>query len=188
MGIAWGIGGFVEGKFVLRHEYKYFLEQMKLPNKIYHQITEKGKTQYVVKTVTIIPDNLPGWSPRNSPERDIPVLKDYHDFVRAYIELHTCLDYCLSYSTRDGKIYKYKHFRMRIYGNSILIQSINNLLHENCGTNAKSLQKTPNKTTKYIAYTSLGELTNIFDWIDGSPRFEPFWQNVDEKLSNPVIR
>ena len=188
MGIAWGIGGFAEGRFILRHEDKYFLEQMKLPNKIYHQITGKGKLQYVVKSETITPDDLPGWSPRNSSERDIPILKDYHDFVRAYIELHTCLDYCLSHSTRDGKIYKYKRFRMRIYGNDILIQSINNLLHENCGANLKSPQKTPNQTTKHIAYTSLDELTDIFNWIDDTPRFEPFWQDVNQKLHHPKIK
>lgn len=186
MGIIWGIGGFAEGRFILRHKDKYFLEQMHLPNTIYSQITARGKMQYVLKTKGVTPADIPGWSARNASERNVPILDDYRDFLRAYIELHGCLDYCIAY-TREKSKHKYKKLRLRIYGNNILIQSINAILHENCFVGLKSIQKTANDTTKYISYTSYNELLKIFEWIDGYPHYEPFWADVDKKLRQPII-
>lgn len=186
MGIIWGIGGFAEGRFILRHKDIYFLEQMNLRNKIYQQLTAKGKIQYVLKTSSIAPGDIPGWSARNASERNIPILNDYKGFMRAYIELHGCLDYCIAY-TREKSKHKYKKLRLRIYGNNILIQSINAILHENCSVGLKSAQKTINDTTKYISYTSYNELLKIFEWIDGCPRHEPFWADIDKKLRQPII-
>lgn len=185
MGIVWGIGGFAEDRFICRHKERYFLEKLQTGNTIYPQ-TSKGKTQYVLKTRAITLDDLPGWTARNASERDIPLLDDYKDFLRAYIELHGCLDYHIGYKRKD-KSQKYKHLRLRIYGNNILIQSANILLHENCCVGLKSIQRTVNDTTKYISYAAFEEILRIFEYIDGCPRFQPFWDDIDAKLRQPYI-
>lgn len=190
LGILWSIGSYNEKEnvFTIRHRNKYFLEQLKLyfDNSIYIQKSKTGD-QYVFKTRMIDIEQLKelGWTERNSDQRDLPILNDYKDFLRAYIELHSCLDYCVAYRKKP-RYDKYYRLRLRIYGNMILIQSINKILNQYVGVGLKKEQKTINDKTYYIAYTSLQEIQAIYSWVIGEPCCKQIWEEIDKKLQNPI--
>ena len=188
LGIIWSIGSFQDNRFVFRYSDRYFLEQIQkyCNNSIYEQVGTSDKTQYVLKTASITPDDLPGWTERNSERRDIPMLDDYKDFMRAYFEIHSCLDYCTTYNNFSKNKEKYYRLRLRVYGNYILIQSVNNILAEQCRVKPKSIQYVHNNKTAYVQYTALDEITAIFNWLTGEPYNSKYWQDVDYKLRNPV--
>jgi len=187
LGIIWSIGSFQDNRFVFRHQDKYFLEQIQkyCNNNIYKQVGTSGKIQYVLKTISITPSDLPGWTERNSGQRDVPILDNYKDFLRAYFEIHSCLGYCTAYRFKRKKE-KYYKIRLRVYGNYVLIHSINNILSEECKVQSKSVQYVYNEKTAYIQFTALNEITAIYDWLTGEPYNSKYWQDVDYKLRNPV--
>lgn len=192
LGIIWGIGSYQEDRFVFRHKAKHFLEQIQkyCNNETYSQVGTSGKTQLVLKTSAFSTGDFPGWTERNSDQRDVPVLDDYKDFLRAYFELHSCLDYCTAYYYYGRKVpEKYKKLRLRVYGNRVLIESINNILAQECRVKIKSVQDVKlNNKTSYLQYTALGEIPDIYNWLSGNPSHEPFWEDVDKKLRVPIIR
>ena len=190
LGIVWSIGSYQEDRFIFRHKDKYFLEQIQkyCDNSTYSQTTGKGKLQYVLKTAAFSPEDFPGWIDRNAEQRNLPALDDYKDFLRAYFELHACLGYCTAYSNYGRKNqHKYYKLRLRIYGNYILIMSINKILLEQCGAKLKSMQYSDNNKTACLSYTSLDEIISITDWLTGQPKHEAYWLNVDKKLKIPTI-
>jgi hypothetical protein len=184
LGIIWGFGSYTVTDMTFRHKDRYFIEQIQrlTDSQIQYQV-DAGKPQYKLKTALFDIAQLEqlGWSHRNAEQRDIPTLDDYRDFLRAYIELHSSLDYCTSYTKSRQKYYR---LRLRIYGNKILIQSINNVLREH-GCQLKAIQRTVNDTTVYIAYTALDEIKAIYNYISGSPCHSDYWQDVDTKLRAP---
>lgn len=190
LGILWSIGTYnqEENSFTIRHKNRYFLEQLKsyFDSSIYPQKSRTG-TQYALKTCLINIEQLQniGWTERNAEQRDLPILEDYKDFLRAYIELHSCLDYCTGYK-RHNKHEKYYRLRLRIYGNRILIQSINNILHQYIGIGSKKEQPTTNNKTFYIAYTSFEEIQSIYNWVTGSHYCNEIWIDIDKKLKEPI--
>jgi len=153
---------------------------------MYQQSGITGKPQYVLKTNVFTPNDLPGWTERMAEQRNIPILTDYKDFLRAYFELHSRLDYCVAYRRKD-KQSKYMKLRLRVYGNYILIQSINSILNEQCGVGSKKAQWTNlNEKTSYLAYTAYDEIIEIFNWLTGTPYCEEYWRDVDQKLKEPI--
>lgn len=190
LGIIWSIGTFQENRFIFRYRNKYFLEQIQryCNNSTYKQTGRTGKPQYVLKTVSFTPDNFKGWTERNAEQRNIPILTDYKDFLRAYFEIHSCLDYCTSYYNRGrNKGLKYKRLRLRVYGNYIIIESINNILKQECKVGGKKVQWVNiNDKTAYLQYTAYDEITTIYDWLTGKPRHKEFWNDIDLKLKIPI--
>ncbi len=189
LGIIFSIGSIAEGRLIFRHKYRYFLEQIQAicGNTIYEQ-ENKGKPQYVMKTRSFDIDELKqyGWEERNAEQRNIPTLDNCSDFLRAYIELHGALDYSTRYMNRS-KRERYRGLRLRIYGNYIIINSINNILHRYVKTNLKTSQLNINGKTAILYYTSFKEIDAIVNYISGTPCFKEFWQDVDMKLKKPVI-
>mgnify|MGYP000966075934 CR=1 FL=1 len=106
LGIIFGIGSITEGRLIFRHKDRYFLEQIQAfcSNTIYKQ-EKKGKPQYVLKTRVFNIDELKqyGWEERNAEQRNIPILEDYSDFLRAYVELHGSFDYSTRYMSRNKR-------------------------------------------------------------------------------------
>jgi len=192
LGILWGIGSWIEEDrvFILRHRNKYFLEQIKkyTDSIIYEQKSRTG-IQYVLKIFNFDINSLVnlGWSERNSEVRVMPVLDDYKDFLRVYIELHGCLDYSLRYKKKDKSV-KYKGLRLRIYGNKGIVEDINRILSEKCGVGVKTIQgvKSNNKTF-YVAYASFVEIDRIYNWIFDYPYCKEYWDEVEGKMREPVI-
>lgn len=190
LGILWSIGTYNqdEQSFTIRHKNKYFLEQLQpyFDSSIYPQKARTG-TQYVLKTCLIDIEQLQnlGWTERNANQRDLPILEDYRDFLRAYIELHSSLDYCTGYK-RKPRNEKYYRLRLRIYGNKILIQSINRMLNKFVGVGSKKEQSTSNDKTFYIAYTSFEEIQSIYDWATGNLCCNEIWIDIDKKLKEPI--
>lgn len=186
LGIIFSIGSVSEGRLIFRHKSKYFLEQIQAlcKNKIYKQ---DGRTsiQYALKTTYFNIERLRGigWTDRNSDIRHLPQLNNYKDFLRAYIELHSVLDYCTKYKNKNEK---YKALRLRIYGNKELIREVDDILNVRAGVGLKSPQILHNNKTAYIAYTSLGEIKSIFTYIKGKPCFKEFWKDVESKFNSPT--
>ena len=54
--------------------------------------------------------------------------------------------------------------RLRIYGNYLLIEDMNNIISQHTGLPLKSIQKTNNNITKTLYYQSKSILP-IIDWI-----------------------
>lgn len=187
LGIIFSIGSVQEGRLVFRHKHRYFLEQVQAlcKNQIYEQKSRTG-IQYVLKTSYFDIENLRamGWSGRNSSVRHLPMLKDYRDFLRAYIEIHSTLDYSTRHKNRGEK---YKALRLRIYGNKEMVEDITNTLNTYAGVGLKSPQVLPNNKTAYVAYTSLNEIKGIFAYAEGEPCFEWLWDNIKGKLNNPIL-
>ena len=186
LGIIWAIGCYTDGRMVLRHKNKYFLEQLQPlfqnKNEIYSQIS-KDNTQYILKSTKFYIDYLQklGWESRFSKNRSIPILEDYTDFLRGYIECHGTFDYCTAYSSKK----KYYRLRFRLYGNLFLIEQIENILNRDFGLAPKKIQTLQNKKSGYIAYTNLGELHKIMRTFEGEPCLKSFWSRANEKLKNP---
>lgn len=192
LGIIFGCGSFITEngtkRFVARHKDRYFLEQIEnlfCNNKIgFREIG--NKRYYILKSSKFDYDSLiaMNYRSRNNNERYLPVLEDYKDFLRAYVELHGSWDYCTSYKKRQ----KYYRLRLRIFGNQSIINEINQVFRDEVGVGLKSLQGVKiNNTTSYIAYTSLSELQAIRDYLYDIPYFEKYWHDVDCKISNPQI-
>lgn len=191
LGIFWGIGSYVkeEDAVTFKDRRKHFVKIMEsiTDSNMYEQITSKGKIQYVLKSCMFDINSfiLNGWTERKAKVRDIPPLEEYNDFLRAYIELHSSLDYSIRYSR--NKKNKWKSLRFRIYGNWQLIDSVNNILNTNIGVTLKTPQKASNEVTKILNYTSLKEIKNIFNWLtDNREYHNEYWDDVDIKLKNPT--
>ena len=190
LGIFWSIASISGQTTTIRHNDNYYLEEISkvLDNKIYCQIV-KNKSQYVLKSTIVDIDSFKAnnWTERNSKERELPKLESYEDFLRAYIEIHSCLDYSTRYRKKPKKE-KYKGLRLRIYGNWKLINNINSIFNKELGLKPKSPQKTQNDTTKYISFASQGEINQIFEFINGFPRNDKLWKEFEYKLENPMIK
>jgi hypothetical protein len=108
LGIIWSIGTYSqeENSFTIRHKNKYFLEQLQpyFDSSIYPQKSRTG-TQHVLKTCLINIEQFQniGWTERNAEQRNIPILEDYRDFLRSYLELHSRLDYCTGYKRHNKR-------------------------------------------------------------------------------------
>jgi len=186
LGIIWSIGSYQENRFVFKHRDRYYLEQIqkRFGNTIYEQIGTTGKSQFVLKTAQLKPEDLYGWSERNAQKRDIPGLTRYNDFLRAYFEIHSALGYHTAYGRKKQK--KYKRLRLRVYGNYFLIKSMNDILSDS-KADRKSIQRVnSNNTTAYLQYTSLNEIIAILNWITGNPCNKEFWDDIDRKISEPI--
>ena len=191
IGIIWSLVSLTEdNRICFRHNQKYFIESLTkyFKNNIYLQQRSKTKPdiQYVLKTNQLdIPSLMEyGWTERNSNIRNIPIMSDYKDFLRAYIEIHGVLNYAIRY--RKDKT-KYKKLRLRIYGNINLIKSINQILSINTSVTIKSLEILKNSKTSILNYQLLDEIKSIFLYLQGQPYCKEYWDDINEKLNNPII-
>lgn len=194
LGILWAIGGDNGECFYLRSKYKEVIKEIRdyfgMDNAVIEGISNTG-VQYKLKIFGDIRWNILetlnnyGWCSRNADQRNIPILENYQDFLRSYIELHSELDYSTRY-TRNKKR-KYKALRLRIYGNKVLIQSINQIFHDVIGVGLKRCHILGNDKTAVLHYQSLQEIEQIYKWLDGEPCLEEYWNEMYEKLTNPKI-
>lgn len=194
LGIIWALGSNTDiNRFSFRHKERYFLERLSpyFNNKIYHQNRTKKSDdmQYVLKVSGVDLQYLHdmGWTKRTADRRNLPELPDYRDFLRAYIEIHSSLDYSTRYS-REKQRYKYRSLRLRIYGNVNLNESINRILAQEARCTFKSVQVLSNGKTSILNYTSAREIEDIFSYLHDTPSFEKFWEDVRHKLDNPILR
>ncbi len=186
LGIIWSIGSYddIDNRILFRHQNKYFLEQLNIfENTIYPQKARTG-IQYCLKTCLLDIEKLKeiGWTERNTKQRNLPILNDYKDFLRSYFEIHSKFGWQTTYTRKKQKYYRIK---LRVYGNEVLIESINNLLSELRIIEKKKIQNTTNETTKYLSLTDLEELIKLFEYLDGEPKCQEYWNEVDYYMKNP---
>jgi len=190
LGILWAIANYdpTDNYLLCRYQVRYFLEQIQLlrPTLQIQESQSRTGPQYRLKMSGLSLDELfqLGWTPRNANERNVPPLDDYRDFLRAWIEIHGRVKYG---SHPEHK--ELKKIKMQIYGNRILMQSINNILVEYAGVAPKKLSSaTPNHgKTSILAYQSAAEIERVLWYIEGDPCYVPFWDAAFEMVRNPVI-
>ena len=193
LGVIWGLGSWVESDnvMVFRHKDKHFIKTLNnyFDKGTYSQEV-KNYTQYVLKVYDFEIDRLVklGWSNRNADIRELPIISDYKGFTRAYIELHSKLDYSTRYRRKPRKG-KYKALRLRVYGNKNLIEGINGVFNKYCGCTLKTIQNLKlNNKTFYVAYASYKEIESIYDWLWSKELYnKQYWDDVEEKLKTPVL-
>ena len=111
LGILYSVGTYLpsEHRFVIRHKDKHYIDILTPVFKT-NPYTQNSRTQiqYVLKSSTsqnLNPynniNNLSNWSSYNSEIKTIPILSDYKDFLRAYIEIHSTLDYSTRYKNKN---------------------------------------------------------------------------------------
>jgi hypothetical protein len=101
------------------------------------------------------------------------------------MELHATFSFQIRYKDKKNKEGKYYCTRLRIYGNTKLIEQINEILSLKVGISKHSLQPAPNEKTFYLQLTSLEEIRKIVEYIDSSPRSPEWWELTEQYISNP---
>jgi len=189
LGILWSVGTYDGERFVVRHKDRYYPDRIAayLGNTVYEQMrTHKpGDNDFVIKSSGINLKQLygMGWTDRSDDVRHLPVLDDYMDFIRAYTEIHSSLDY----STRHSRYKtKYKSLRLRIYGNTELISDINRILTQSAGVSLKAPQVLDNNKTAVLYYQRAAEVRAVYDWLSGDPCNSSYWDDVKHKLDQPT--
>lgn len=184
LGILWGTMAKWEEGYWVRHRDKWYIDTIRDYFNITAVVQEvKSSTgiQYrlkIVKTdiVNYFTDILYNydWKPRNSQERPYPSgsLND-RGFIRAWVELHNSIDIRQA-KHRDGNYYPQK--RLRIYGNWLLLEEINNILSSATGLQLRTLQKTTNEITKILYYQG----KNVLPVVN--------WLYDRAEIWNPVVR
>lgn len=61
------------------------------------------------------------------------------------------------------------------------------MLYKEAKVPPKTVQVLDNDKTAILYYTSLPQIESIFKYIEGTPCFDKYWDNVYEKLANPKI-
>ena len=131
LGIIYSIGSYIpsENIFTIRHKDKHYVNTISTSVKStpYKQ-PYNNSIQYVIKISNYKPDL---WNTHLSDERQIPRLKDYSDFLRAYIEIHSKLDYSTNY-TRKFNTMNLWLFIIKI----LIILILNKTIKIHCNFNA----------------------------------------------------
>lgn len=183
LGIIWSVSSInSDGRIVFRHKERYFLEQIqKEYDKTIYQSESLTGIQYVLKfknneLLNLLYEN--GYTARNSEIRNLPVPAD-REFLKAYLEIHSSLDYQTTHSRNSGKG---KKPRLRIYGNKYIIGGINTLIGSIFGFPLKTPQRITEKTY-YLSFANRKELTEIFaEYRRDGIKFEPYWRKFEEIL------
>jgi hypothetical protein len=186
LGIVWSISSInPDSRIVFRHKEKYFIQclQKVFGGSIYEQDSRTDK-QYVLKFKrdTLLNElNELGYSNRNSDKRIIPTIAD-KKFLQAYLEIHSKVDWQTAYT--GNKKRKYKKVRIRVYGNKLLLEGINLLMHDIIRVELKTVQNCKNDTTGYISYGSQDEINMICDaFINEELRFIPYWDKISSMIN-----
>jgi hypothetical protein len=170
-----------EQGFWVRHRDLYFVTAVRNHLGIRSGIQEvKSKTgpQYRLKIVRqeTVQDmhaflQEQGWQPRKALERQYPNGPVNHrGFIRAWVELHGGVDIRQS-KNRNGSYSPQR--RLRIYGNHLLMEEINEILCHATGLSPRRLQATQNEITKCI-YFQGGNVQPVLNWLyDGAEIWNP---------------
>jgi len=185
LGILWGTMSVAEENiYWVRHRDLWFIEIirdcLKISSEGHKSYSSTGdqfrlkiSRQSDIDTITqmLTPQ---GWTMRQAQERPYPSnsLND-KGFIRAWVELHNSVDIRQA-KHRNGNYYPQK--RLRIYGNWLLLEEINNILSSVAGLQLRTLQKTTNEITKGLYYQG----KNVLPVVN--------WLYDKAEIWNPVIR
>ncbi|MDO5572959.1 MAG: hypothetical protein Q4G60_03155 [bacterium] len=186
LGIIFATSSCTENAIVVRHQNKFFLDQVAQStcNTVYGQIIN-GKPQYVLKMYSVDIKSLCdiGYGKRNDADRTIPESAGI-DFLKAYLEIHSRADWQTAYSGDRGK--KYKKVRIRVYGTEKMLGGINSMLNQICGTTIKSLQKTGSDKSFYLSYGNQKEIQDIVNVMDYEPGLTEYWEKIQTMLFKKI--
>lgn len=144
LGILWAIGRDDGKRFVLRSSLKSILEEVRDFFRLDAEIIEgrsMTKTQYKLYITGDAREALferlhsLGWTERNAEVRRYPKGSiDHQGFIRAYVQLHSSLDF------PKGRP------RLRIYGNKVFIHELNEIASRVFSVRIKTPQAVNSKT------------------------------------------
>jgi len=169
LGTLWGLVSLNEDGYWLRHRNKWYIdlvrEQLSITAEGHASYSTTG-VQYRLKItraadVATVRQILMqhNWAPRNAPKRPYPLdpLND-KGFVRAWVELHSSIDVARTGRNRVSLP------RLRIYGNRILLEEMNQVIAAGTGLPPRTLQKTANEATKALYYTGKS-CREVLTWL-----------------------
>ena len=177
IGIIWSISSYAEGRIILRHKERYFLDVINksVGNTIYSQ-RSRTNIQYVLKIHLPLSDLEDiGYTSHNSNIRITPKFAGL-DFFKAYLEIHSKLD---SHVIKI-KGYTYTRKRLRVYGNYYILEDLNYFLASH-GLNKKKIQSI-NDETMYLSYANQKELSEIYNLFSQNLCNVNFWESYKNIL------
>lgn len=193
LGILWSLGRYDKSKdqFIISCQddgqgNEYFIEQFSRITNKSPRTTIAGKKlrHYLITYVFDIKElRSIGWAPEDTITKEVPVLDDYKDFIRSYIETKGTIDY---YPVKTSKGVVNYRVRLRIYGDYAVLDKINTELSIHTNSIPKKIFVRKNTDLAYLYYTSIGDLNNILDYVYGESNYGPYWDNYKHCLLNRV--
>ena len=112
----------------------------------------------------------------------LPKLKDYHDFLRAYIEVNGILYF--KYYHKEHNNYEFKH-RLKLTANENILKQIRENLMIDIGINinpASKIHKT--STGMALIISKINTLKKIYNaYKDDEEKYKNFWNTFSEYLN-----
>ncbi|TQI68576.1 hypothetical protein LY85_3316 [Clostridium sp. KNHs216] len=164
LGILWGCCTPHHNRLLCRHKDKYYPDYVasQLGGHVRTQMSRTG-IQYTVNIPIEFEELYKfGWTLRNNDVRVYPKTDDDKGFCSAWIELHHSADLG---RRKDGT----RHPRLRIYGNYVLMESIESKISIIANVGQKSILRLHNEKSAEIYYQSYNEITRIRDVFVRNP-------------------
>lgn len=170
LGILWGTASLItSNELMIRHRdlelLAYWQHLMSLSGSIAVYSSATGpQGRYRIRqhfVVRRLKDwlNAAGWTPRQADVRPYPQVPIQDGaFIRAWIELHAAAD-----RPPQGR-QRRETPRIRIYGNQVLLTTMNDHIARASGLTPRTLQKTSNTSTKALYYTGQSART-LLQWL-----------------------
>lgn len=145
LGILWAYGRDDGDRFILRCKHLEILHHLQLILGTDYVITQRRSRtniQYVLRIRGDIRHKMlnilaaQGWAPRNADIREYPSdISDHFGFIRAWIQYHSSID-----------ISSLGSQRVRIYGNKVLLEVMNDIISKLTGLPLLTPQRVTSKT------------------------------------------
>ena len=170
LGLLWGTAGFPDAQTLLiRHRDRALIillrDLLDVPGSITTGSTPLGlQTRLKISRTTTVRSlrqwlTDQGWTPRQAVVRPYPTGSlDDRAFIRAWVELHAVTD-----QARSGRRRQLRP-RLRIYGNQVLLATMNTQISLATGLPQRTMQKTTNVSTRALYYTGQSAQT-VLRWL-----------------------
>lgn len=177
-----------ENRVIFTHSDRYFLEQIKnlfIGNIEKYTVKSSMSVRYrlITRPCKILAKYFEKDELLEKNLTTLPKLKDYHDFLRAYIEVNGILYFKYYYKERNN-YYEFKH-RIRLTANENILKQIREKLMIDIGINinpARKIHKT--STGMALMISKIDTLKKIYNaYKDDEEKYKNFWNTFSEYLN-----
>lgn len=176
-----------ENKVIFSHRDKYFLEQIQplfIGNIEKYIVKPSGNIRYrlITRPFAFLKQYFESSELLEKNLTTLPKLKDYHDFLRAYIEINGVL-YFKYYYRKDINTCEFKH-RLRFIQQKDVIEQIKEKLMIDIGININATTKMHKNSNRVaILITKMDSLKKIYNkYKDDKENFKNFWDKFSKCL------